>query len=527
MKKVCKRFFVFFFVFVMIFTAGGMSELSVVYAEGEAGTEADTDAKKIETTEETKKETADNKETGGITTTTTTNKKWSGVDEEGAQVEGQESRIDIVVSDEKGGTVKTSGSFQGEENTVKKDSTVTESSEDISSSSDSETSDPECVSSETKQEESERVTGSTTEEISEEDGYGVAGAVTINLEPGDTDKRATANTDEIKVAEKILGSFPEEGTTETENPDGTKTITKVTYTKDQDENIIGYHTIVTVVTTSNSSESESSASKVISEDREEGETTTDVKTSVEIILPQKPASGKSVNADGSVTTVKVTDLLDDKGTVVGYHTTTIITDKNGKEISKTTESIWGVKTIQTTTKVTPVTTTTVSEKIITETTTEVITEAVTSEDVKVTATDREIKASMGTILSQNVITNYKNLEVTQPMPELRKVDLTTELYHRPDSDEKKDYDPKGTIYQWLGEYGIESIIRIKGGGADTYQPHQFILRDKDNGAYYVYCADFDTSPVEGADYDMTRLEDANYYDNDAAEQIRAIALKGY
>ena len=103
MKKVCKRFFVFFFVFVMIFTAGGMSELSVVYAEGEAGTEADTDAKKIETTEETKKETADNKETGGITTTTTTNKKWSGVDEEGAQVEGQESRIDIVVSDEKGG----------------------------------------------------------------------------------------------------------------------------------------------------------------------------------------------------------------------------------------------------------------------------------------------------------------------------------------------------------------------------------------------------------------------------------------
>ena len=225
--------------------------------------------------------------------------------------------------------------------------------------------------------------------------------------------------------------------------------------------------------------------------------------------------------------MKVTDLLDDKGTVVGYHTTTIITDKNGKEISKTTESIWGVKTIQTTTKVTPVTTTTVSEKIITETTTEVITEAVTSEDVKVTATDREIKASMGTILSQNVITNYKNLEVTQPMPELRKVDLTTELYHRPDSDEKKDYDPKGTIYQWLGEYGIESIIRIKGGGADTYQPHQFILRDKDNGAYYVYCADFDTSPVEGADYDMTRLEDANYYDNDAAEQIRAIALKGY
>ena len=63
--------------------------------------------------------------------------------------------------------------------------------------------------------------------------------------------------------------------------------------------------------------------------------------------------------------------------------------------------------------------------------------------------------------------------------------------------------------------------------SDRWQAHQFVLVDKDGNEHYVYCADFAVSPQAGFRYDMENVEDAGYYDSEAAAHIRAIAQNGY
>lgn len=320
--------------------------------------------------------------------------------------------------------------------------------------------------------------------------------------------------------------LPKEGESEKTNEGGSRTITKVVYTKDEIGNVSGY-TTTTVITKSKNSKKEESDSELVSKETVTGKTTTEESTVVEILIPKKPLAKETTDEAGTVTKTVVTDLLDEEGALVGYQTVTTVTDKNGKVLSSSSESIWGVRKITTITKTTPVTTTTVSEKTVTETNTEVITTAVTTNGVRVTATDREVKDSMEEILSNNEIEHYSNMVVTQAKPALDRTDSTTDLYHRPWDSESTTYDPNGDKYQWLGEYGLESTIRVSAGGYDTWQPHQFVLVDKDGNQYYVYCADFEVSPETGAGYSMQAVESAEYYNSAAAQKIRAIALKGY
>ena len=63
--------------------------------------------------------------------------------------------------------------------------------------------------------------------------------------------------------------------------------------------------------------------------------------------------------------------------------------------------------------------------------------------------------------------------------------------------------------------------------SDRWQAHQFVLVDKDGNEHYVYCADFAVSPQADFRYDMENVEDAGYYDSEAAAHIRAIAQNGY
>lgn len=57
---------------------------------------------------------------------------------------------------------------------------------------------------------------------------------------------------------------------------------------------------------------------------------------------------------------------------------------------------------------------------------------------------------------------------------------------------------------------------------------QFVLVDQQTGEVVtVYCADISTPTENGFGYHVKNLEDADYYSEEQAEQIRAIALKGY
>ncbi len=56
---------------------------------------------------------------------------------------------------------------------------------------------------------------------------------------------------------------------------------------------------------------------------------------------------------------------------------------------------------------------------------------------------------------------------------------------------------------------------------------QFILRDKDNNAYYAYCMDLDTETEESVVYKLINLEDADYLTEDDIAHVRAVAKSGY
>lgn len=522
MKSHGKRLCAYFLIFTVMFSSVSSYGSLVVRAEGGIGAGKDD----IKTNEDVRTETTDN-EFGGTTSTTITEKEWSGTDEDNAQVAGSELKKDTTVTNGDGDTVSISGTSEGRETTTKTDS-KTESSSAEESDSKVETSNPENISHQEDETVISDSSDETAEDVSGADVDAGSGNVTISLKPGET-KTEKYDTDESKIAEKVLGTLPAEGIDEKENADGSKTITEVTYAKDDAGNVIGYTTTTSVITRKADSVTEKSDPVNVSEDSKTGETSTDVQHEIEIILPTKPAEGETVHKDGTTSRVTVTELLDEEGTIVGYQTTTVVFDKKGKQISSSTESVWGVRKITTTTKVTPTTTTTVSEKTITRTDTEVITTAVTKEGVQITATDREVTASMENIVSKNVIQDHANLDVTQPLPDENEVELESDLFHRPDVG-SCDYDPDGTAYQWLGKYGLESLIRVLAGSgeySDTYQAHQFILTGPNDTEYYVYCSDFEVGPKEGIDYNMERLEDAAYFDDEVAEHIRAIVMNGY
>ena len=58
-------------------------------------------------------------------------------------------------------------------------------------------------------------------------------------------------------------------------------------------------------------------------------------------------------------------------------------------------------------------------------------------------------------------------------------------------------------------------------------PQQFILVDSEGNTITTYCADFTTPTVDTYGYNVENLEDATYYSDAEAEQIRSIALNGY
>ena len=257
----------------------------------------------------------------------------------------------------------------------------------------------------------------------------------------------------------------------------------------------------------------------------------------EIVLPDRPIEGETTDAEtGEATAVTVTELYDASGTLTGYEVTTTTTDSEGN-VRTAVETLRGTKTTSTLTEVTDVTVTTVTFTEFTGGAVTTTTRTTTTETKRIAASDRTVTAGMGSVTAgkNDGILETNGVQADVKEPDVGKTDQKTDLYHRADKD-GVEFDPDGYGFQWLGKYGLESAIRVDAvktnedgtaSSSDRWQAHQYVLVDKDGNEHYVYCADFAVSPQAGFRYDMENVEDAGYYDSEAAAHIRAIAQKGY
>lgn len=240
-------------------------------------------------------------------------------------------------------------------------------------------------------------------------------------------------------------------------------------------------------------------------------------------LPEKPAVAEpSYAPDGSVENGQfVAELCDASGKVVGY---TVVTVENGNVVGYG-EPILGRYCV------TETVVETLENGLKKLTTTKTYTTSVThsAKNGSVGNGERTANGWMSEEVSGTV--EKSGVKTYQPYLVNGKdgsIDASRELYNRPN----EAYTGSDELFiRWCGEYGIESTIRVKQGEVMTWQPHQFVLDGQDGAKYYVYCCDFEVSPTSGADYNIKRLEDADYYKNNdngkAQDQIRAIVLNGY
>ena len=542
-------------------TDSGSSQ--TVNTKTEATTNTGTGTEKTENAEITVTITTDTTENpdGSTTTTTDTEKEWNGtatqdkptvtdpVDDEGnpvvdgdgfttteisgsvtTEVEGSENKTESDTTDPQGRPLKEEGNLKGGETTTVTDTTVTEKEQTIGSSQTKVDGTPVVTDTESTYDATVQPTQTTDQENVDLEYGKHYDDITVNLKPGDEKKTEKDETD-------ISGELLKPGTTTTSGQNGETIVKEIKELTDGSGKVIGYE----ITTTTTTPKSTSSASTVEQIDKPqttvtEGSPQTTTTTDEKISLPARPEE-KTVTdqATGNVTTITVEDLYDGSGNIIGYHTRTVVTDASGRQLSTREESVWGTRTTTTTVEEVPVTTETVSQEKVTTVTTTVYTVGVTKENVTIMATDREVTASMSQVKGEGV---HGDVAMNSLKPDLTNdgsntVDRNQDLYNRKNNEELSqpgnfDNHP----YQWLGEYGLESAIRVEAGKkgvdwANTWQPHQFVLEDKDGQKYYVYCADFEVSPREGWNYDMVNVEDATYYDTENAEHIRAIASKGY
>ena len=480
-------------------------------------------------------------ELGNVTTVDTTQQSWTG---EGTEedttvlVEGSETVTQTTTKDDVGNVITESGSTEGAESSV---TTTVETQQDTTQETlPPETTDNDFVPGQTQEgqwsepEEVESPSVTTEDaEISHQ-----PDSVTLNMSQDDP-------TDEVKEEGDLTVVVQENGlyTGETEttvtgtptDPDGEIKVVREPLL-DEAGNVIGYKTTTTTTkTVETEGDPTTSEGTPVTGEPVVGETvTTPGSTETSFTLPEKPAESETTDESGNKTTVTVEEILED-GTVVGYKSITVVTDAEGTELSRSSESVYGTtKTTEVsneTTETTTVTTTDIATNKTVTTTTTVVTDAEGRELVPV-ITDGTFwgwayKGELGEVTASSEHGNVEmtSLTPTQAEPAVGTVDKTTDLYNRQDSNVAGEYGDYS--FQWTGKYGLESAIRVEAGDVTTWQPHQFVLDGADGEEYYVYCADFEVSPELTFRYTMENLEDADYYDSDAAKKIRAIAMNGY
>ena len=506
----------------------------------------------------------------GRTTTITTEITWASPEGEEPVVEGAAVTTETTVLDEEGRVIQESGSEAGHETATAETVTgeaVTEDKEPVT-----ETAEGETITTEVPgQFETVDSTAASSSEAIDPVFKDGDSSITVGLTPGST-ATGTAEVDKEALAGQL--ARPDEEDSEITDPDtgesvGHKTVT-VEDVLDEDGAVVGFTATTTEETSVTTAlpEGVSSAEPPEMPQPQEpftdadgvttkvdvapiydgdgnltGYQTTTTKTSTtgaavsETVLPDRPAEGETTDPEtGETTAVTVAELRDASGALTGYEVTTTTTDREGN-VRTAVETLRGTKDTSTLTEVTDVTVTTVTFTETTGGTVTTTTRTTTTETKRIVGSDRTVTAEMGDVTAgENAgVLETTGVKADVAEPDVGKTDQKTDLHHRADK-EAVEFDPDGYDFQWLGKYGLESAIRVDAvkvnedgttSSSDRWQAHQFVLVDKDGNEHYVYCADFAVSPQAGFRYDMENVEDAGYYDSEAAAHIRAIAQNGY
>lgn len=263
----------------------------------------------------------------------------------------------------------------------------------------------------------------------------------------ETDTVTTESTPEGYVA----GTVNSEG----ENGEKITTVTEPIYNKDKTA-IIGY--TITKTTTSNSGGTANNASTAPT-------TAVPEEPQVTIILPEKPAESTKVDeTTGEITKVTVTDVVED-GKVVGYLTTTVKTDANGKELSSVKETLRGtVKTVSKTTYTDP-TTETVTTSIDT-----VITEVTTVYGTTETRTVEVVSDRTADITTTETekLQKYQLVETAEGLHFYYTGEMGTVVDKGSVAEQKLTMVPDGTLYNGSSWQTATDDIQGAGDGSNNY-----------------------------------------------------------
>lgn len=317
--------------------------------------------------------------------------------------------------------------------------------------------------------------------------------------------------------------------------------------KDENGAVIGYRVTKTTVT-------ENAGSSTIESTQD---TTTETTTGKAVFtLPARPEETETTDDNGYVTKTVVEDIVED-GRVVGYKSTTTYYSPEGETMRTESNSIFGttsssntliekdpeteVETVKTTTTKTEVNEiyTTISTRdvtLLTERTNNITTTIVTEEDYyQLVETEDGLyflyKGTMQPVvaLSGHGDVTVKGLTPTATPNSKNDLASTTSVYNPPSI--VNPGAPGSDQFKYI-DYGLISDFRItKENGYNTSEVHLYKLVDQNGNAYYAYCADLDTTAYRNTIYDISNVEDEDYYQNneakDAHEHLQTIAMNGY
>lgn len=456
-------------------------------------------------------------------TTTTVKKEKEWQDE---NVMGNEDSQTVETVDKDGNLISASGEAQGKETTTIKDEKDTEVKveEEIkvddkkATTSDGKkinTDEPE-VTIKLKPGEKKEVTVNMNAWF-DEDTLGIPDW--IRQKDGETSKWITedSSNEEDGSITNITITKAENSTTYTRKitkPDGKVTEEKITYTHDENGKITGYETETKETVSETTVETTPPANAEIHADGGWKELVYE--------LPEKPVVEEpEMDENGKVKNGKVVVEIHDKdGKVAGY---TEVEIRDGKVV-KYTDPILG-KLVS---KETKVETLENGLKKYTVTKTSLTRTSGKKTSGSLSDGERSLTGEMGQI-NGSVVFDYDSLKTF--LPDFTIVGPNGEGLNygkdigKGDGDLLKDYDENGQYFQWLGHFGLFSLIYIRDGDGDTVPAYQFEITGKDGKKYYAYCADLNVYAQEGSHYNMQRLEDTDYIKN--KEKIRSIVLKGY
>lgn len=506
------------------------------------GTKVDSESKVTEkTNEETNFGITDtNVETDTEYSQTTTEKipAGTGADEEGftsqggdkvTQVEGSENKKEYDITLPGDVTMYESEEVKGQETTTVTNTETKTKTEEGSTTIETTDNDYKIVSDEKGEFEADPDAKPGKDSYSDATITQDPGDVKLNMNQKNNSVTETVYLD-VEQAVKDNIQLPEEGLSVKTAEDGTVTETEVIYIYDENDKdlVIGYTVTKTVIVTEIQEDQEYTRGESTDGGSSSKDLGTVNETKEEYVLPERPAESQTKDAQGNVTTVTVEDVLDEDGKVIGYKSTTEVTDMFGEQISIASETIYGT-TVTTsvdtqTTEVTTITNTTLTKDKVTTTN---YARFYDSEGYELVVLNGKW-VYKATLSASRENKGHGTTDITPLTPTSIVLDGKEHVIDRPNSyiQPVDSHTTPGFDYTYTGVRGEGSEFEEVQTSEGSSLAHMFEMKVGEQ-TFFVYCVDYNTTATPNYNYTMENVSDATYYDAVASKHIEAIGRYGY